>query len=213
MSVPSDRDPVEARLRTWLAEEGVVSEPRDLLERVAGATRRVRQRPGWLVRLLGNDLGGAEAGPAARWRGHRMATALGLGTIAIVTALGIGSLGPGLLPGGTPAGVLDAPSPSASPSASPEYMVEVTGTFTREDVASYGSTILSDGIYHTRGPWWNITWEASDPRLSATGTYTSNWNEVDANGLAYSASAYVLVNADGRWAGASQTFGSLESKR
>jgi hypothetical protein len=87
-------------------------------------------------------------------------------------------------------------------------MVEVTGTFTREDVASYGSTILSDGIYHTRGPWWNITWEASDPRLSATGTYTSNWNEVDANGLAYSASAYVLVNADGRWAGASQTFGS-----
>jgi hypothetical protein len=204
MSPRDDRDLIERQLRPWLAEEGMVREPKDLFERVASGTRGVRQRPAWLVRLLGNGSVGAGAGPAARWREHRMATALGLGTIVVVAALAVGSLGPGQPTGVVPGAVTESPSPSASP----EYMVEVTGDFTREDVQSYGSTTEEDGIYHTRGPWWKITWEASDPRLSGTGTYVSNWNEVVASGLSYGADNYILVNQDGRWAGTSLVFGS-----
>ena len=134
MSTLRDRDPIEPWLRPWLAEEGMVREPDDLMERVAAGTRGVGQRPGWLVRLLGNGMAGAGAGPAARWREHRMATALGLGTIVLAAALGIGSLGPGLLTGGGPAAVSDAPSPSASPAVP----VGVTGRVTSWAVQSYG---------------------------------------------------------------------------
>jgi hypothetical protein len=204
MSAPGGLDPIERQLRSWLAEEGIVHPPDDLFERVTAGTRGLRQRPGWVVRLLGNGMAGAGAGPAARWREHRMATALGIGSVIFVAALAIGSLGPGQPTGGSPGSVSEAPSPSASP----QYMVQATGEFTREDVQSYGSTTEEDGMYHTRGPWWKITWEASDPRLSGTGTYTSNWNEDMSNGLAYGASTYVLVNEDGRWVGTSRLFGS-----
>lgn len=210
MNPHDDVDLIERQLRPWLAEEGMVREPKDLFERVASTTRGVRQRPAWLVRLLGHGSIGAGAGSAARWREHRMATALGIGTIVVVAALAIGSVGPGLLPdqGVAPGAMSESPSPSASP----EYMVEVTGDFTREDVQSYGSTTFAPtegtGVSHTRGPWWKITWEASDPRLSGTGTYVSNWNTEESTGLAYGASTYVLVNEDGRWVGPSLVFGS-----
>ena len=136
-----------------------------------------------------------------------MATALGLGTIVIVTALGIGSLGPGLLTGGTPAAVSDAPSPSASPTEP----VAVTGSMTSWDVQSYGSTVTEDGIYWSEGPWWTITWEASDPRLSGQGTRSANWNESVTTGTGIGTSTYVLVNPDGRWLG-SGSFAQAEGE-
>jgi len=134
MSAPIDRDPIERQLRPWLAEEGMVREPDELFDRVAGGTRSVRQRPGWVVRLLGNGIAGAGAGSAAQWREHRMATTFGLGTLVIALAIGIGGIGSGgpTDPGTAPGAVSNAPLPSASPAASQpastdETWVTVTG--------------------------------------------------------------------------------------
>jgi len=83
----------------------------------------------------------------------------------------------------------------------PAEPVAVTGTITSWDVQSYGSTVTEGGIYWTEGPWWKITWEASDPRLSGQGTRSANWNEWVTTGISIGASTYVLVNPDGRWVG------------
>lgn len=131
MSAPKDRDLIERQLRPWLAEEDMVREPDDLFERVTSGTQRVRQRPGWIVRLSGNGFAGAGVGSAARWREHRMATAFGLGTIVIALTVGIGGIGSGVLtdPGAAPGAVSDAPSTSApQPPTSDETWVTVTGT-------------------------------------------------------------------------------------
>jgi hypothetical protein len=196
MSTLRDRDPIEPWLRPWLEEEGMVREPDDLLERVATGMQGARQRPGWLVRLMGDGMVGAGAGPAARWREHRMASTLGLGSIVLAAALGIGTLGPGLLTGGGPAAVSDAPSPSASPTVP----VAVTGTITGP-VQSYGSSWEKDGIGYAVGPWWAITVDASDPRLTGHGTWVANWNESTSTQIGIGASTYVLVSEDGRWVG------------
>ena len=63
MSQLDDLDLIERQLRPWLAEQGIVREPKDLFERVASGTRGVRQRPGWVVRLLGNGNVGVELDP------------------------------------------------------------------------------------------------------------------------------------------------------
>lgn len=98
---------------------------------------------------------------------------------------------------GGPGGVATAQDETTAP----EQPVAVTGTVTSMDVQSYGNTVTKDGIYHTEGPWWKITWEASDPRLSGQGTQVSNWIESESNGLGIGSSATVLVNPDGRWVG------------
>lgn len=67
---------------------------------------------------------------------------------------------------------------------------------------SYGSSWVKDGIGYAEGPWWTITLEASDPPLTAEGTYSQNWNEShDAQQYGIGAQTYVLDTPDGRWEG------------
>ena len=85
--------------------------------------------------------------------------------------------------------------------------VAVTGAQTSEWVHTVGTTVNEEGVYHTRGPWWTVTWEADDPRLSGEGTWTVNWNFLLEDGPSIGTSAIVLANPDGRWVGTGQGFG------
>jgi hypothetical protein len=90
--------------------------------------------------------------------------------------------------------------------ALPEPVI-VTGAQTSEVVQSFGTTVEKDGVYNTERPWWVVTWEADDPRLSGDGTWVANWNWLLEDGPGTSTAAYVLVNPGGRWVGTSQGYG------
>jgi len=196
MNPANDRDLIEGRLRPWLSEEGMVREPEDLFERVTIGMRRVRQRPGWLVRLMGNGMTGAGAGPTARWREHKMATTLGLGTVVIALAVGIGGIGSGLFPDqGVVPGAEEAPdtlAPGIAKIEIPEadHKVIKEGDFTsRSGVRRYEDL---------RQEW---VWDASDPRLSGVVTTVDNWHSWLGQDMQVEATAYELVNDGGRWTG------------
>ena len=64
-----------------------------------------------------------------------------------------------------------------------------------------GSSSLVDGALVIEGTGSVNTWEASDPRLSGSSTYTGNWQRYNAAGFQVEAATRVLENDAGRWVG------------
>ena len=92
-------------------------------------------------------------------------------------------------------------------SAPPEPVV-VTGTFASEEFQSSVGWTEEGGIYRWEGPWWILTWEASDPRLIGQGTKISNLSGSESTEIGIGASTYVLDGPDGRWVGSGYTYGA-----
>lgn len=182
MSPLTDHDLIERQLRPWLTEEGTVREPDDLFERVSRGSRRVRQRPGWLVRLSGNGMAKTGAGPASHWREHRMAATFGSVAIVIALAVGIGGLGQGLLPGpgSAPGTVSDAPA---------EW------TEARVEVLSDIGVIPREAIPHSAD---NVTLArvSVEPGVSAegAGNYPQSWAELN-----YVEKGAIAITPDADW--------------
>jgi len=77
----------------------------------------------------------------------------------------------------------------------------VTGTVTKTGKGPVGTVSTDEyGATLRRGFVGTAEWEASDPRLSGTETYTGNWQRFPA-AFQVEASTRVVENADGRWVG------------
>ena len=77
----------------------------------------------------------------------------------------------------------------------------VTGTVTPVGEASLGSPSFGDDVIVFEGVSATNRWEASDPRLSGTSTYTGDWQEYLSAGFVVKAGTRVIENDDGRWVG------------
>lgn len=141
-----------------------------------------------------------------------MATALGLGTIVIALAVGIGSIGSGLLPGlgVVPGAVSDAPSPSASPDVAQTEQEPGPEAFFTGALLSQGTDVKlmemseGDGVEHVRGVRFIERHEWSDPRLPMDSQAILNWDVYEA-GVAVS-NAVLFEGPDGYWMGTATTF-------
>jgi hypothetical protein len=79
----------------------------------------------------------------------------------------------------------------------------VTGTATYLNQVSAGGPveILDNGATLRRGESFTHRWETSDPRLSGTSTFISNWQRYEPANLQVDQTIRVVENDDGRWVG------------
>ena len=90
--------------------------------------------------------------------------------------------------------------------AEPMAPAVVTGTIFSKSHDADGTASAADGATLTEGVASTHRWNASDPRLSGTSTYTGNWLEYPAAGFQVEAATRVLENDDGRWVGTATAF-------
>jgi hypothetical protein len=98
--------------------------------------------------------------------------------------------------------LLGGPSAMVVAQDDPMAPAFVTGSITQGSPSSSGTGSIDEyGANITTGFVGPADWEASDPRLSGTETYTGNWRRFATAGFNVQASTRVVENADGRWVG------------
>jgi hypothetical protein len=84
----------------------------------------------------------------------------------------------------------------------------VTGTVPEVSETFSGFVSPAGDAVDTKGYSVTERWEASDPRLSGTSTFTTNWREYSSADFLVLAATRVLENDDGRWVGMETGLGS-----
>lgn len=84
----------------------------------------------------------------------------------------------------------------------------ITGTVADGGGGSAGASTSADGFIRIDGYESSSRWEASDPRLSGTASYTGNWQRYGAAGFQIEAGTRVLENDGGRWVGTTTALAS-----
>ncbi len=95
-----------------------------------------------------------------------------------------------------------------------EVAAWVTGTVTEvrsDDTDHLGNVrVPQKGMSANDNVHLTFQWEASDPRLTGSGTYDSNWLSYLFQNMKLEASRYTLENDEGRWVGTGTTVSSLD---
>jgi hypothetical protein len=98
--------------------------------------------------------------------------------------------------------LLGGPSATVVAQDDPMAPVFVTGSVTRISKGPTGTVSIDEYGATLRTGFVGIAeWEASDPRLSGTETYTGNWQRYATADHQVEASTRVVENAYGRWVG------------
>jgi hypothetical protein len=99
--------------------------------------------------------------------------------------------------------LLGGPSAMVVAQDDPMAPAMVTGTATMLSYDSDGTLeFLDNGATLQSGVRITHEWEASDPRLSGTSVFISNWQRYGAANLQVDRTVRVVENDDGRWVGA-----------
>ncbi len=132
------------------------------------------------------------------------ATAITAG--ALVFAIG------GVLLIAQPFGQQSGPPGAASDLDPIEVAAWVTGTVTEvrsDDTDHLGDVrVLQEGKSANDGVHLTSHWAASDPRLTGSGTYDSNWHSYLFQNMKVEASRYTVQNDEGQWVGTGTTVAS-----
>ena len=111
-----------------------------------------------------------------------------------------------------PFGQQSGPPGAASDLDPIEVAAWVTGTVTEvrsDDTDHLGDVrVLQEGKSANDGVHLTSHWAASDPRLTGSGTYDSNWHSYLFQDMKVEASRYTVQNDEGQWVGTGTTVAS-----
>jgi len=111
-----------------------------------------------------------------------------------------------------PFGQQSGPPGAASDLDPIEVAAWVTGTVTEvrsDDTDHLGDVrVLQEGKSANDGVHLTSHWAASDPRLTGSGTYDSNWHSYLFQNMKVEASRYTVQNDEGQWVGTGTTVAS-----